>query len=509
MKTALGRQGIVGVVNTLKGQYGGRNADTLGWQIDAEIDVFENPTIRRAQMRRDNLSSGTTSDLINWVQESLCGPASPTYGKFCPVSQSLKEEGGFLVGKSQLRTFAIANVSAIVSGESGWHIPYALQSDLSALSCQVLDLSSEISGLGGDFLTSADVNVLNPDTTWGMGWALKSQNAVYLLNRSDGLLVPDMTKFLTLYDGIGYVSTEDHYDWVLTKWYDDVVSESLNLEYGYYDSFFVRRGNRDVRVQLKKLGWLGVSASVAYFIEAKEGENLYQVPYKIGKYSGIQWAWHDLTLNSQGTEIATVDGISGDVIATTSNPQPTYTYRQLAFVDELSSQVSAAFVPRDNSSPLTISVPEDNGFLLQTTYGNPLIQQFGERVVGIEKLSSATLNISDFIVSYPQAGGNAGELSSWNWVKTGSKGLGEMLSSKLALVQGYLPLSGGTMTGNIDFNSYSIYDTGGSQGLAFEDLNHPLDQYLFFSSGDHENAVIRRKELDAAIGTLSTLIHET
>lgn len=119
------------------------------------------------------------------------------------------------------------------------------------------------------------------------------------------------------------------------------------------------------------------------------------------------------------------------------------------------------------------------------------------------------MNISDFIVSYPQAGGNAGELSSWNWVKTGSKGLGEMLSSKLALVQGYLPLSGGTMTGNIDFNSYSIYDTGGSQGLAFEDLNHPLDQYLFFSTGDHENAVIRRKELDAAIGTLSTLIHET
>ena len=77
-------------------------------------------------MKKMGLSTGTTADLLDWVQESMCGPASPTYGKFSSVSQEMGESNGLIVGKSIMRTFAIADLSGIVSGESGWHIPYAL-----------------------------------------------------------------------------------------------------------------------------------------------------------------------------------------------------------------------------------------------------------------------------------------------------------------------------------------------------------------------------------------------
>ena len=177
IKKNLGQQGIVGIVNTLKGFYGGHNGNTNAWEIEAEIDVVENPTIRRAQMKKMGLSAGSTADIIDWVQESLCGPSSPSYGKFCAQQQQLGEDSGLIVGKSIVKTFAIADVSAIVSGEHMWHCPYALASDLEDLSGLVYDmdvkvdwldyavqeLSSEISGGSGEIWNvigalSSDVN---------------------------------------------------------------------------------------------------------------------------------------------------------------------------------------------------------------------------------------------------------------------------------------------------------------------------------------------------------------
>lgn len=115
-------------------------------------------------MKKMGLSAGSTADIIDWVQESLCGPSSPSYGKFCAQQQQLGEDGGLIVGKSIVKTFAIADVSAIVSGEHMWHCPYALASDLEDLSGLVYDmdvkvewldaavkeLSAEISGGGGE-----------------------------------------------------------------------------------------------------------------------------------------------------------------------------------------------------------------------------------------------------------------------------------------------------------------------------------------------------------------------
>lgn len=144
IKNNLGKQGTVGIVNTLKGTYGGHNGQTNAWEIEAEIDVLENPPVRRAQMKKMGLSAGTTADILDWIQESLCAPSSPTYGKFCSVSQSLGEDRGFIVGKSIVKTFAIADISAVVSSDSHWVIPYALQTDVDALSEKVDSLSVDI-----------------------------------------------------------------------------------------------------------------------------------------------------------------------------------------------------------------------------------------------------------------------------------------------------------------------------------------------------------------------------
>ena len=108
--------------------------------------MLETPTVRRAWLKQNNLSAGTTVDVLNYIQESLCGPASPTYGKFCPVTQEVGEDNGVVVGKAVVKTFAIADVSACVSGESNWHIRYATEADISALWTAIDELSAELSG---------------------------------------------------------------------------------------------------------------------------------------------------------------------------------------------------------------------------------------------------------------------------------------------------------------------------------------------------------------------------
>ena len=109
-------------------------------------------------MKKLGLSSGTTADLIDWVSESICGPTSPTYGKFCAVSQEMGEDSGIVVGKSIMKTYAIADVSGIVSGNNGWHVPYALWSDLSTLSVQVQDISTGYLKLENDAPVFLDVS---------------------------------------------------------------------------------------------------------------------------------------------------------------------------------------------------------------------------------------------------------------------------------------------------------------------------------------------------------------
>lgn len=146
VKKALGQQGIVGVVNTLKGTFAGHDGCTNAWQIEAEVDVIENPPVRRAQLKKMGLSTGTVSDILDWIQESLGGPSSPTFAKFNPVSQEIGQNNGLVVGRSIMRTLVLADTSAVISTENQWVCPYALQQDLSALAAQVEGIEYDISG---------------------------------------------------------------------------------------------------------------------------------------------------------------------------------------------------------------------------------------------------------------------------------------------------------------------------------------------------------------------------
>lgn len=103
--------------------------------------MIENPPVRRSQLKKMGLSTGTVSDIIDWVQESLCGPSSPTFAKFHPVSQEIGESNGLVVGRSIMRSIVIADVSAVISGGNQWKCPYALRSELSALYEEVADIS--------------------------------------------------------------------------------------------------------------------------------------------------------------------------------------------------------------------------------------------------------------------------------------------------------------------------------------------------------------------------------
>ena len=147
VKKALGQQGIVGIVNTLKGTFAGHDGCTNAWQIEAEVDVIENPPIRRAQLKKLGLSTGTVSDILDWVQESICGPSSPTFSKFSPVSQEIGQSNGLVVGRSIMRTLVLADTSAVISTENQWVCPYALRAELSTLYDEIGELSSELSSI--------------------------------------------------------------------------------------------------------------------------------------------------------------------------------------------------------------------------------------------------------------------------------------------------------------------------------------------------------------------------
>lgn len=111
------------------------------------MDVIENPPVRRAELKKMGISTGTVSDIIDWVQESMCGPSSPTFARFSPVTQEIGEDKGLVVGRSIMRSIVIADVSAVISGGNQWKCPYALQQDLSALSTQVQEIEGGLSSL--------------------------------------------------------------------------------------------------------------------------------------------------------------------------------------------------------------------------------------------------------------------------------------------------------------------------------------------------------------------------
>ena len=118
--------------------------------MEVECDILENPPIRQAWMKKNDISAGTVVDCCNFVNESLAGPYSPTYGQFCSKSVEVGEDSGIVVGKCLFDTYALGEISGAISGESHYVIKWATKDELSALSAEtwaaIEELSAEISG---------------------------------------------------------------------------------------------------------------------------------------------------------------------------------------------------------------------------------------------------------------------------------------------------------------------------------------------------------------------------
>lgn len=83
------------------------------------------------------------------------------------------------------------------------------------------------------------------------------------------------------------------------------------------------------------------------------------------------------------------------------------------------SEDLSAYVKIENSTPLTVTVPYDYGFSLQTPNGIPLIKTIDLNRTSINSLSTGNAEIGRDLVKYPGAGVDTAKLSAWQWIKTG------------------------------------------------------------------------------------------
>ena len=98
IKSALGRQGICGIVMTPKALYAGKFEDqSLVWQLDElEIDIVENVAVNRGK-KYGNYMTG--QDIAMQMFNVLCPLSGESEGQFSPVSLEEGEDNGLLVNR--------------------------------------------------------------------------------------------------------------------------------------------------------------------------------------------------------------------------------------------------------------------------------------------------------------------------------------------------------------------------------------------------------------------------
>ena len=141
IKSALSKQGLVVIVNTLQATYIGHDGLVNAWQIDnLEVDVVENPSVWRPYLKKHNFEDGTTTDLLHMIAEILGGPQSGIFGRFNPKSIEVGEDSSLVVGKLKLQTTVRQNVEGVVEEPTKVEIPFVTK-------VEIADLISEIDSL--------------------------------------------------------------------------------------------------------------------------------------------------------------------------------------------------------------------------------------------------------------------------------------------------------------------------------------------------------------------------
>lgn len=129
-------------------------------------------------------------------------------------------------------------------------------------------------------------------------------------------------------------------------------------------------------------------------------------------------------------------------------------------------------VPLSSSTPLTITVPYDNGLTIQTPNGIPLIQTIDLNRTAITGLSAGNIEVGNDVVNYPEAGVEPTSLSAWNWIKTRTTGLGTVIQNQHDSILGEVA------------EDYVAYNWLIQQGYTTSaQVNESLSNYLPLSGG--------------------------
>ena len=168
IKNALGKQGLVIVVNTLQATYIGHDGLVNTWQIDnLEIDVVENPSVWRPYLKKHGFEDGTTTDLLHMMAEILGGPQSGIFGKFNPKSIEVGEDSQLVVGKLKLQTTVRQKVEGVVEEPTKVEIPFITKHELAELLDEVDYLKNLVEGFSTEEIKADITNLKEADTAIG------------------------------------------------------------------------------------------------------------------------------------------------------------------------------------------------------------------------------------------------------------------------------------------------------------------------------------------------------
>ena len=159
---------------------------------------------------------------------------------------------------------------------------------------------------------------------------------------------------------------------------------------------------------------------------------------------------------------------------------PSYGYEFLgstisAFVDSKLSDIDLAdYVKKANNTPLSVTVPYDYGFTLQTPNGIPLLETIDLNRTSIYSLSTGNVEIAPdgYLAKYPGAGVDTTKLSAWNWITTGGTSIGDIISGEHNAILGEV---------SEDFVSFNWLIQQGYATSA--QMNEALSNYLPLSGG--------------------------
>lgn len=153
IKSALGKQGVVGLVMTPKATFAGAYEDkSLAWQLDElEIDIIENVTVNRG--KKNGYVTG--QDAAMRLFDVLCPLTGDNEGKFNPVSYEEGEDNNLLVNKCVLKCLVHGGIPTptryLKNGEwrtGNWEGTLTRDAGLYLYDIQEVDIGTMISSIG-------------------------------------------------------------------------------------------------------------------------------------------------------------------------------------------------------------------------------------------------------------------------------------------------------------------------------------------------------------------------